>query len=635
MTRPASAVEIYFSDRLLAGMNRTNQWSGSQTAANSGAEVGMKGVFSTCVPVSNITDYGTWGIGGCSGGEADTNWKFQDNFHLLRGKHSLAFGASYYTWNANFPTDGISGGNFTFLPAETGLPGTAFANQTGVGYASFLLGTVDNANTLRPFEKGLRSKYFGVFVQDEYRVSPKLTLNAGLRWEYQPPYHELHDTATSFSPTIPNAAAGGLLGALEFLGTGPGRSGKPRFSDPYLKGFGPRVGFAYKLTTNTVLRGSYGLFWAPVSQWSGEFEFRAGFRPTLNVASSNAGATPAFNWDSGFPIGQFNINPVLDPTLGNGSGASWHDPSQAHPPAQVQIVNFSVQRELRGQMLLEVAYAGNLSHHIGTANLMEINQLDYAKYGSLGSLLLADINSPEAITAGYTAPFPGFEGSVGQSLRPYPQFLGINGGNPSIGNSLYHSVQFKLQKRFSNGLSFLVGETIAKGLTDTATSGNIGAGTAVFANGVQDAYNRRNEKAMDATMPFPSHLVISYAYELPLGPGKKFLNHRDVFSKYVVGGWTIGGIQSYASGGPLGFSTNIRLLTTGDSAAAGVPSTPVRPDFASGAKTTADIRSAVCCGGFDPATEPILLIRGACGPTNQYLREHGPQLQQRSKLRQI
>jgi hypothetical protein len=131
-------------------------------------------------------------------------------------------------------------------------------------------------------------------------------LNYGLRYEWQPQYTSPHDYGSEFEANLSNPGAGGLPGALAFLGTGPGRTGKRRFSDTYKFGFGPRLGFAYTLSTSTVVRGSYGLFGAPVSQFSGETANRQGFVPRFAV-SSNDGFTGAFNWDNGFPSGFSSI----------------------------------------------------------------------------------------------------------------------------------------------------------------------------------------------------------------------------------------------------------------------------------------------------------------------------------------
>ncbi len=555
--------------------------------------IGLKGTFFPCGPQLNIAGgypgEDLFGTHVCQQGENDTNWKLNDSVGWFVGKHSIKFGASYYRWTANFRTQNLANGHFTFQPAETGLPGQ-FLSETGFGYASFLLGQVDQAEIKAGETSGQRSWYMGYYIQDEFRATPKLTLNYGLRYEWQPQYTSPHNYGAEFEPNIPNPGAGGLLGALAFLGNGPGRNGKRRFSDTYPWGFGPRLGFAYKITNGTVVRGSYGLFAAPVSQFSGEFGNRQGFVPRFAVSSID-GFTGAFNWDNGFPSG-FNSSPTIDPTVANGSSTAFIGKTNAHP-AQVQMLNFSLQRELPGNVLVEAAYIGNLSHHISSNGLEQINQLNYAKYGSLGPLLGQLVGSPAANAAGITAPFPGFVGTVAQALRPYSQYQGINGITSMIGNSTYHAAQIKVQKRYSNGLSFLVGYTISKNLTDVdSTPGYFSAGT-------QDAYNRRTEKAL-SSIDSPQQVVASYTYELPFGYGKKFASGNDVFSRYVLGGWTISGIHTYRAGTPIGVSTNLRLPTTGDSLAQSQPT--LRPDVIPGVA----VRTGLSCSGFNPATDLYL-----------------------------
>lgn len=357
--------------------------------------------------------------------------------------------------------------------------------------------------------------------------------------------------------------------------------------------FAPRFGFAYALNGKTVVRGSYGIFDGPVSQTlSSAWANHQGFLTEVSEASLNGGISPAFNWNNGFPISNFDLNPKLDPTIANGSSTSFIGKGTVKPP-RIQEISFSIQRELPSNILVEATYLNNLGHHIGSVNSEQVNQLDYAKYGSLGNILTADINSPQAAAAGIGLPYSGFQGSVAQALRPYPQYLGINGSTSFIGNSNYNAAQIKVQKTYSNGLSFLVGYTISKNLSD------VDAVPGYFAAGVQDAYNRRAEKSV-ASIDSPQALVATYTYELPVGKGKKFLNGDNVFTKSVFGGWAISGIQTYTAGAPLGFSTNGRLPTTGDGLALNQPG--LRPDVVPGVSPTKHLS----CNGFDPATDLFL-----------------------------
>jgi hypothetical protein len=181
---------------------------------------------------------------------------------------------------------------------------------------------------------------------------------------------------------------------------------------------------------------------------------------------------------------------------------------------------------------------------------------------------------------------------VAQALRPFPQYLGINNEGGAISWSTYNSFQVKAQKHFSDGLSFLIGYTISKSISDINT--NV---PGYFAAASQDAYNHRAEKSL-SNIDIPRSLIFNYTYELPVGPGKKFLNNNNPISKYVLGGWSIAGVHTYNSGFPLAISSQLTLPTM--SAGALSPAV-LRPDY-----TGSPIRTGKGCGGFDPATDLYL-----------------------------
>jgi hypothetical protein len=264
--------------------------------------------------------------------------------------------------------------------------------------------------------------------------------------------------------------------------------------------------------------------------------------------------------------------------------------NNARPP-QIQMINLSLQHQLPSKVVAEVAYLANLSHHVETASLESINQLDYARYGGLGNLLNQNVNSAAARAAGILPPFPGFSGTVAQALRPYPQYLGINGQTSKIGNSTYHALQLKIQKHYSNGLSFLGGYTVSKYISDF----NTGAG--YDSVGAQDANNRRAEKAV-TSQDYPQSITASYTYELPMGRGKRFLNGNGFVSSYLAGGWTVSGLSTYRSGAPLAVTTNQRLPASSDLDGTTFNNTNLRPNSVPGVNP----RTALTCGAMDPAT---------------------------------
>jgi hypothetical protein len=245
---------------------------------------------------------------------------------------------------------------------------------------------------------------------------------------------------------------------------------------------------------------------------------------------------------------------------------------------------------------VEGSFIGKYAHGIFNFALYTINQLNYQKYGPLGALLNDDINSPQARAANIPIPYAGFTGTVSQALRPFPQYNTINDQGGGGGNASYNSFQLKVQKNYGNGISFLVGYTISKTLTDTSSISGQGQNLMAnvpgyFAAGPQDAYNLKAERGL-GDVDIPQAVIFSYTYELPVGPGKRFVNHDDMLNRVALGGWAIAGYQSYYAGAPISPITEQRLATQGGALAP----TFLRPNLVPGAP----IRSNVSCGSYVP-----------------------------------
>jgi hypothetical protein len=569
------------------GVDRNLEAIDTTGVAGSGASlVGQPNALGGCGPGVSIAGFFAHINGGtlCKQGQFNTNFGLSNNVSWARGKHFVKIGGNYNSWAANFPR--VNNAAFRFLPAQTSLPG-AFTDldgnpatgRTGISYASFLLGGVDNATALGPQEARPRMHILGLYVQDNWRVSSKLTLELGLRWDLQPlPFYE-NDALSQFDPTVPNPGAGGLLGALTFAGSGPGRIGRRSFADSRFTDFGPRLGFAYRAQDKTVIRGNWGLYYGPVRETSQGYgnSFQQGIFPVFDRESLD-GISAAFNWDTGFPLPPNPTVPDLSPEAVNGSSTAFYGPDAAHAP-RIHQVHFSIQREIAQKTLLEASFIGKYAHGIHSAGLEQLNQLDYAQFGSLGGLLSADIYSPEAVAAGISIPFSGFKGSVAQALRPFPQYLNIKNQASPTGFDTYNSFQLKLQKQYANGLTFLVGYTIAKAMTNSSVAG-------ISAPAPQDANNRRAEKTIKS-FDVPQQLLLHYLYELPFGPGKRFGSGNNMFLRHVIGGWAISGIHTYNAGKPIAITTQRRLPTM-------VPR--LRPDRVPGVPA----RTGVSCADYVP-----------------------------------
>lgn len=468
-----------------------------------------------------------------------------------RGNHTFKFGVDGRWAQTNGADPANQQSYLTFNSNETAMPTAAGRGVSGHSFASFLLGQVDSGTYNGLFVvPGNRYRYFATFFQDDWKVTRKLTLNYGFRYEIYFPRTEAHNNFSSFDPALPNPGAGNLLGAIAFLGDGTGRDNtRTSFANTYYKDFGPRLGFAYQAFNKTVLRGGYGVFYAPGNATlglRGSQNFIYGFNAAPNYATTNTGVTPAFALDQGFPT-NWPLPPFIDPTVQNGSNANMIGAGDGRPP-YFQNWQFGIQQEIAARLVVDASYVGVKGTRLGTG-LINWNEVD-PKYLSYGSLLTQNITSAAAIAAGFTPPYAAFRGSVAQSLRPYPQYLNVpNNANPN-GNSTYHALQVKVEKRFSQGLSFLGSYTFAKSISD----GDIMAGGGPAG---QTFYNRTLEKAI-STNDVPQVAAISFSYELPFGSGKRWVNQKGAAGK-IAGGWQLTGILQYQAGRPIIMTANNTL----------------------------------------------------------------------------
>jgi hypothetical protein len=486
-----------------------------------------------------------------TGEQVNNVLQLADTVSHIRGNHNYKFGADVRWMQTNGADPFNQQSQVTFNSNETAMPTAAGRPVSGHSFASFLLGQVSSANYNGLFVvPGNRYRYFAAFFQDDWKVTRKLTLNYGLRYEIYFPRIEAHGNFSGFDPSLPNPGAGNLPGAVAFLGDGPGRDNtRKSFADTYYKNLGPRFGLSYQLTGRTVLRGGYGIYHGAGNATAGlrsSQQYLYGFNAAPSYTSPDLGVTPAFNWDGGFPA-NWPRPPFIQPTVQNGSNVNYIGRGDGRPP-YFQNYQLSIQQQLTARLMLEASYVGVKGTRLGN-NLVNWNQVP-PRYLSLGATLTQQVTSAAAIAAGITPPYPGFRGSVAQALRPYPQFLSIpNNANPN-GNSTYHALQLKVDKRFSGGFALLGSYTWAKTISD----GDIAAGGGPSG---QDTYNRRLEKAI-STNDIPHVAAISYTYELPFGPGRRFLNEKNAL-RYFIGGWQLAGIHLYQSGRPVSLTANNTL----------------------------------------------------------------------------
>jgi len=480
---------------------------------------------------------------------ADNVYQVNDSVSWVRGKHNFKFGGEARLLQFNVRRLTQSSGEFDFDPAQTSKNGVG-----GDAVASALFGLVNQATLNFGGFSGVRYKNFSFYGQDSYKLTPRLTLNYGLRYDYNLPATEAFSRFSAVDPTLANPGAGNILGAYTYFGTGPGRNGRKRPQDTYKKAFGPRVGFAYSINDKTVLRGGYGIFYQPLKEGSFADQDGLGFFNKETLTTANVAP---FQIDNGVP----QILPTFGPFTPegqNGNSGVILVPRNSGRPADIQSWNLDVQRQITKNLVVSVAYVGSKGTHLPALNIIP-NQVNPA-FLSLGSDLtknatcLSNGTCPSAIAAGVKLPYPGFTGNINQILRPFPQYGDFNQEDNSFtpdrtGNSTYNALQVGVEKRFAQGLSFLVSYTVSKNITDAdsagpGVSGFIGTNSFIG----QNSYNRSAEKAV-SQLDTPQSLVASFFYELPVGHGKRYLNEGGLVDR-IAGGWYVSGVVSYKSGLP-------------------------------------------------------------------------------------
>jgi len=525
------------------------------------AKIGLTGVNNTTFPCVKFFG-GPYRevLNACGDSQfADNVYQVNDSVSWIKGKHNLKFGGEvrFLQFNVRRLTQGS--GEFHFDPAQTSLSGAG-----GDAVASSLFGLVNETILNYGGFSGVRYKDYSFYAQDSYKLRPRLTLNYGLRYDTDLPATEAFNRFSAVDPTLPNPGAGNILGAYTYFGTGTGRNGRKRPQDTYKKAFGPRVGFAYKINDKTVFRGGYGIFYEPLREGSFADQDGLGFFNKEDLGT-------VVQIDSGVP----HILPLSGPFTPEGqnnNGGVILVPRSSGRPADIQTWNLDVQRQITTNLVLSVAYVGSKGTHLPALNIIpnqtNPSQLSYlATFASdlnknaicltpAGPSLPSNQQCPAAIAAGVKLPYASFplDKSIKQIFRPFPQYGDFNQEDNSFspdrtGNSTYHAMQLQVDKRFSQGLSFLVSYTVSKNLTDAdsagpGVSGFIGTNSFIG----QNSYNRGTEKAV-SQLDTPQSLVASFFYELPVGHGKRYL-HEGGFVDRVAGGWYVSGVGSYKSGLP-------------------------------------------------------------------------------------
>ena len=524
---------------LRAGANRVFiRRIGSGFGENWPQTLGVKGVAPDVFPRFTISG-GTVGVSnfGTTGNQnrraALTNTEYHVNLTLIRGSHTLKVGGHYHRYNGNEDSRQIASGEFTSSTRFTQqlLPSGAAVANTGMTLADFLLGRLTSVTAEVGTGVGRRIQYYAGYLEDDWKLTQRLTLTLGLRYEIETPLHEIQGRFNNFDPYTPNPLAGtgdipaGVVGVVTF----PNRNGKGKYLvDWDTNNFSPRFGFAWRVfgTNNTVLRGGFGVFQGNPSNRNIIQPMDLGF----NGIATFREPVP-FTLQQGLPPGAlaFPAEADLTPAFGT-RGTRW-------PQSRVQFLdprrrtqyglnyNLTAQHQWK-QVLFEGAYLANLGRKVPFPNI-NLNHIP--------PHLLARTDLPERLRR----PWPQYD-----SDRPQMQII-----SPNWGLSNYHAFTFKSEKRFSSGYGWLVSYTWSKWIDNVVF---VGADDATFGDDdqIQNIYDLRHERSL-STNHIPHRLVVTPIVELPVGHGKKWLNRAGPLN-WIVGGWEVSTIATIQSGSPFG-----------------------------------------------------------------------------------
>ena len=514
-------------------------------------EIGAPAAF----PVETITGYGVTGsvanvaqpyaLGGTGVISSYSNtFAIEGNMTKTFGGHELNMGTDLRLMQANTLQTGDNSTNFAFTPAFTQGPTASQASATaGDALASFLIGTPASGGVAPSPALAIETKYYAAYIQDNWKATNSLTLNLGLRYEFETPFTERFNRFSNFDPNgpVPLTGVPNLHGSLSFVGV----KGNSRYdSNIEPKHFSPRFGFAWHPLSGTVVSGGGGLFydtiWGAGAAQPSNYGID-GFTATTSMVTTLDGVTPFNTLSNPYPGG---LNPVSGSSLGTatllGQAISDTERNQIKTPYAVQW-NLGIQQQLATNLILNVKYVGtHLIHE--DANLV-LNQLPDSAL-ALGTGLQTLVPNPfyGQISIGQLAQ-P--KVSQAQLLRPYPQFTGVTSLQASWAGAHYNALQVTLQKRFSSGFSVLSAYTWSKMMDQT--SGGF-SGESLGGGNIQDWNNLKAEMST-SLLDQTNRLVTGVVYELP------FLRAQRGVAGHVLGGWELSTIASFVSGDPLGITS--------------------------------------------------------------------------------
>jgi hypothetical protein len=567
----ASSYQRTFSNTLLNELRigdtrRAVGRSAAQLSTSASSALNLPGIPSTAkfpdtLPTFLIGGYQQLGSPSNTATDFSTSvTEIADTLTWLKGRHTIKAGADLRWERLNVVQPPAPTGSFTFSNLFSDLPGTA---NTGTPLASFLLGQVQQFSIdLQTDQIQNRARFQEYFIQDDWRLSNRLTVNAGVRYTLNFPSTEENNQAAVFNLETKQ---------LEFLG----RDGQPRAARELHKAnFGPRLGMVGRLTNKTVARVGYGLVWIEMAGIT--TPFTTPVFPFLQTVSQRTldNITPAFTLAAGPTVQPIPLTP--DAGIGQGVFSVDRDLGSGY----VQQWNGSLQREITANLSVEIAYAGSKITRVGLPDT-NLNQLT-AEQLAQGSSLLQRVPNPYFGIIPRSSSLGDPTITVAQLLKPYPQYTTVSLYRNNVGTTIYHGVYAKIEQRLSHGLSYLVSYTRSKLMDDASSVFDASILTGPVANfPVADSFNRKLERDY-STGDTPHVFVTSAVWDIPFGAGRR--SHARGVIGTIVNDWTLTGVLTLQSGMPLAIAQ-----TTNNNAFAGFGTQ--RPNLVGDPTLPADERS--------------------------------------------
>ena len=523
-----------------------------------GFSADLKNFGFPCVPQFNVS--GMSGIGRDRFyRQARVTKSFSGSLSKQWGRHFIKVGVEHRRYTFGHRRNLNSTGNFSFNRGFTQGPDPFQArSDAGFGFASFLLGMGSSGSIYKETPVSIERLYDVAYIQDDWKITPRLTLNLGLRWELNRGMREWHDRLAGLdldtrSP-LSDEVGFELRGVLSWRGQGNPRD----LTNLDWNDFGPRIGLAYRLDDQTAIRVGYGIFYTPLIAINGVGTQGIETR-TPWVTTIDGGLTPETVLSDPFPLG-FNVpNFDRDPLEQVGFRLTSQLPDDR--TGYTQQWNFSIQRQFGKDILVDVAYVGNKGTKLPWGDNWEENYMPN-RYLDLppGERNKKVANPFYGVITDPASRLSRKKVAQNQLWRAYPQYTGVRRSYVNAASSIYHSAQFKIVKRAGKGLHLIASYTISKQIDDSSV---MRGWLDQNAGGINNYENRRLERSI-SSMDTPQRLSVGYVYDLPFGRGQRWGNDWSRPLDAVLGGWQVSGLTILQSGRPIGI--NRRTLNNGESA---------------------------------------------------------------------